>query len=1010
MDITIDQQVALDEALVPHASRFRIGKKFWATAIVHHHSIHFKINNKKHIVNLEYFREMLQICPRIPNQQFDELHFEEEILAFLKELGHSGEIKMITDVNWHFAWDDHMFTTIKLVSRHQNTQQYGAILPIELTNEAIRNSESYKEYYAIASGAEPLKTKASVRKKQSSFETTITMPPQTPKGKRLKTSAKVDKPAKEKQPAKTSKAKGADEGTGIIPGVPDVPTYESDDKEISWKLSEDDDNDEVKISEHNDDVDNQSDDDDDGQTDSDNDGDDFVHPKFSTHDEEDKDKESFDPIVQAPSQVENTDDEDNDEDSHGMNVEGDKGANEEDDGNELYEDVNINLEGQQQSSSVSSRFILNMLNPSPDKGIDSLFESTTWIEKTVNEQLEAEVLTRSSKSSKTSHVVAADVSELELKKILIDEMESNKSIHRLDEQKNLYKALVDAYECDKLILDTFGDTVTLKRHRDDEDKDEEPSAGSNRGSKRRRAGKEPESTNAPKEKTSKTSSKLTEGSKSHHKTANESAPAEEPMHTTQDLEELAHQEFETCVTDDQPVEEINNLAKKVDSHTSFNELMDTPVDFSAFVMNRLKVDTLTLELLAGLTYKLMKGSCKSLVELEFFLEEVYKATTDQLDWNNPEGQQYPHYLLKPLPLIPNSRGCRVIPFDHFINNDLEYLRGGVSSRKDDDKLYKFKEGDFKRLRIQDIEDMLLFLRMEYLQLGVESYQKKINLIKPNTYISDLKCKKDYTTYSNPRGFIYQNKDKQNRLMCIDELHKFIDDTLNDVQTALDDRLKGIQIQYLPQTIWRRSDKGRAAAMIQAIDKQVLDSCILFLVQAGKLPTYLAQLIYGTITFAEPRWLKLKGIKTGKRLCLVRKRKMVLRERERKCKISIPYQRAKNMKKGSRSITWQKTEKGKEVSKGTMDGDKEKEKEGESNKAERGQTYSDPVDTPMVEKSKLDEDPQGKAVDASHYREMIGTLMYLTASRPDLTFVVCMCARRVQSFADSEVSKPARGKE
>ncbi|GJW08515.1 hypothetical protein Tco_1570938 [Tanacetum coccineum] len=79
-------------------------------------------------------------------------------------------------------------------------------------------------------------------------------------------------------------------------------------------------------------------------------------------------------------------------------------------------------------------------------------------------------------------------------------MESNKSIHRSDEQKNLYKALVEAYESDKLILDTYGDTVSFKRRRDDEDKDEEPSARSNRGSKTRRAGKEPESTSTPKEK------------------------------------------------------------------------------------------------------------------------------------------------------------------------------------------------------------------------------------------------------------------------------------------------------------------------------------------------------------------------------------------------------------------------------------------------------------------------------------------------------------------------------
>ncbi|GKA40282.1 hypothetical protein Tco_0732875 [Tanacetum coccineum] len=53
--------------------------------------------------------------------------------------------------------------------------------------------------------------------------------------------------------------------------------------------------------------------------------------------------------------------------------------------------------------------------------------------------------------------------------------------------------------------------------------------------------------------------------------------------------------------------------------------------------------------------------------------------------------------------------------------------------------------------------------------------------------------------------------------------------------------------------------------------------------------------------------------------------------------------------------------------------------------------SDPVDTPMVEKSKLDEDPQGKAIDPTHYHGIVGTLMYLTTSRPDLTFAVCMCA-------------------
>ncbi|GJU19607.1 retrovirus-related pol polyprotein from transposon TNT 1-94 [Tanacetum coccineum] len=58
----------------------------------------------------------------------------------------------------------------------------------------------------------------------------------------------------------------------------------------------------------------------------------------------------------------------------------------------------------------------------------------------------------------------------------------------------------------------------------------------------------------------------------------------------------------------------------------------------------------------------------------------------------------------------------------------------------------------------------------------------------------------------------------------------------------------------------------------------------------------------------------------------------------------------------------------------------------------GMETRNPVDTPMVEKSKLDKDPQGKAVDPTHYRGMIGTLMYLTSSKPDLVFAVCMCAR------------------
>ncbi|GJU48389.1 hypothetical protein Tco_1217944 [Tanacetum coccineum] len=66
-----------------------------------------------------------------------------------------------------------------------------------------------------------------------------------------------------------------------------------------------------------------------------------------------------------------------------------------------------------------------------------------------------------------------------------------------------------------------------------------------------------------------------------------------------------------------------------------------------------------------------------------------------------------------------------------------------------------------------------------------------------------------TPYSESKGIIYdQRKDKKNRLMRIDELHKFSDGTLDDVRSALNDRLKGIRMEYLPETFWNHRDKAK----------------------------------------------------------------------------------------------------------------------------------------------------------------------------------------------------------
>nr|GEX60213.1 putative reverse transcriptase domain-containing protein [Tanacetum cinerariifolium] len=532
--------------------------------------------------------------------------------------------------------------------------KYDDILPKELTNEDIKNSESYKEYYNIASGAEPPKSKASVKKKQVRSDTT--MPPPTAKGKRIKTLVKAVEPAKKKQLAKTSKAKrltmlsdvaltkagqmklatktsliqthishvngsGADEGTGSIPGVPDVSTYESDDKQISWKSSEEDNDEEVNMSEHDDDVDGQSDDDNqddnDEQTNSDNDDDDFVCLSFPLMMMKIKKKKAlilgFKHILMLKPLMMKT----------MMKIVKTNVLT-----TQVTEDTHViitpvNPEGQQQNSSVSSRFVSNMLNPSHDIGsslqdlpnFGSLFRFDHRL-KALEDNF--------SKFMQTNQFAEAISLILGIVDKYLDNRmnEAVKVVVQLQSDRLRDEAQAENEDFLNKLVENIKKIIEAQVKEKDED--EEPFVGSNGGQR------------------------------------------EEGMEKNPSL--------------------------------------------------LLKVDTLTPELLTGPTLKLMKGSCKSVVELKYFFKEVYKATTDQLDWNNPK--------------------------------------------------------------------------------GVESYQKKINLTKPDMYKSDLKQKEAYTAYSNPRGFIYQNKDKKNRLMRIDELHKFSDGTLNDVRAALDDRLKGIQMQLL----------------------------------------------------------------------------------------------------------------------------------------------------------------------------------------------------------------------
>nr|GEU99264.1 hypothetical protein [Tanacetum cinerariifolium] len=173
---------------------------------------------------------------------------------------------------------------------------------------------------------------------------------------------------------------------------------------------------------------------------------------------------------------------------------------------------------------------------------------------------------------------------------------------------------------------------------------------------------------------------------------------------------------------------------------------------------------------------------------------------DQLDWVNPEGQQYPHNLLKPLPLIPNDRGRRVISFDHFINNDLEYLPGGASSRKYTTSITKTKAADYGHIKwIEDLVPRTIWIEE---QIGYDKHA----LWEVSHWGRKHQHFYGFAVNRESARDVYSKR----RIIAVTELKIVEWHNYNHLDW----------ITYLPQSIWRKGDKDRVAAMIQAIDKRL----------------------------------------------------------------------------------------------------------------------------------------------------------------------------------------------
>nr|GEZ97183.1 hypothetical protein [Tanacetum cinerariifolium] len=280
-------------------------------------------------------------------------------------------------INWHYVRDDAMFSTIKVVSRHQTTQQYGVILLIELTTNVIRNSKAYTEYYAFATGEATPKPKASARKKKGDSASSTTLPTPTPtttveSAPRLSATAKGKQPVRAITPTELTyvqrteaeqlkivlkrsrqemhisqqRGSGTDEGTDVGGHDEGDKSDECDDERD--EVSNDDSDETVKAGSET------------GKG-----GDEVNESKGESEEEEEirqEEEESFDPIPRTP---EGSEKESDDEEDQELRLSEEARIQEEKEADELYRDVNINQgRGLQVTQNVEdSHVTLTPVNP-----------------------------------------------------------------------------------------------------------------------------------------------------------------------------------------------------------------------------------------------------------------------------------------------------------------------------------------------------------------------------------------------------------------------------------------------------------------------------------------------------------------------------------------------------------------------------------------------------------------------------------------------------------------------
>nr|GFA94246.1 hypothetical protein [Tanacetum cinerariifolium] len=201
--------------------------------------------------------------------------------------------------------------------------------------------------------------------------------------------------------------------------------------------------------------------------------------------------------------------------------------------------------------------------------------------------------------------------------------------------------------------------------------------------------------------------------------------------------------------------------------------MSTPIDFSTYIKNGLKIINLTQETLLRPAFRLLKGTCTNYVELEYNFEECYKALSEKLDWENPKGCDYPFDLTKPLPLVKignHQKSPVKVAYD-------KHALWGISHWRDQRKsFYGYARG------LESTHDVCS--------------TKRILIV---TLVGVM---------------------RKHGLMRLDELYKFRDGTLTRLQTSLEDITKNIYMEYMQKRRCSTLEKKQANIMIKTIDKKL----------------------------------------------------------------------------------------------------------------------------------------------------------------------------------------------